>query len=86
MQFVVGFDIEDAVVGVFAHHAIELLPLALPLQVLRVGLLARLDLIGLGRGHVVRQVDVHPYQIKHEGSSDRVWGRGWVDIQPCLRR
>jgi len=45
--------------------AMQLLPFPLPLQFLRVFLLARLDFIGLRGGHVVRQVYVHSYEIKH---------------------
>ena len=50
MQFVMRLYIENAVVRILADHAMQLLPLALPLQVLRIGLLARLDFFGLSAG------------------------------------
>ena len=65
MQFVIRFDVEDAVVRVLTDHAMQLLPFALPLKLLRIGLFAGLDFIGLGGGHIVGQVYVHSYEIKH---------------------
>src|SRR5690606_25963043 len=45
VQLLVAVHVEDAVVGVLAHHAPDVAPLAAALQLLRIGLLAGLDVI-----------------------------------------
>ncbi|QIE29892.1 hypothetical protein SBC1_76500 (plasmid) [Caballeronia sp. SBC1] len=72
MQFVVRVDIEDAVVRILTDHAMQLLPLALLLKLLRVRFLASLYFIGSGSGHVVGQMYVHSYEIKHRSLNQKV--------------
>src|ERR1700722_19597659 len=65
MQFVVRVDVENAVVRILSDHAMQLLPLTLPLKLLGVCFFASLDFIGPSRWYVVWQVYVHSYEIKH---------------------
>src|SRR3546814_6796178 len=65
VQFLVAVDVEDAVVGVLADHAPDVAPLAAALQLLRVRLLARLDVIGDVGRQVGGDLDVHSYLEKH---------------------
>src|SRR3546814_2620516 len=57
--------VEDAVVGVLADDAPDVAPLAAALQLLRVRLLARLDVVGDVDRQVGGDLDVHSYLEKH---------------------
>ena len=59
VQFVIALDVEDADVGVFAHHAPDMAPLAFALQLLRVFLLVLLDLRNQGGVQRVGDLDNH---------------------------
>src|SRR5690606_1069075 len=65
VQLLVAVHVENAVVGVLAGHAPDVAPLAAALQLLRVRLLARLDVGGDVFGQVGRDLDVHPDLEKH---------------------
>lgn len=65
MQRIVIFDVEDAVVGVCADDAPEMTPPFFALQLLRIGLLFRLDSRGFFRRDRAWNVDNHVHQIKH---------------------
>jgi hypothetical protein len=71
MQLVMRVNVEDTIVRILADDAMQLLPLSLPLKLLRVFLFASFDLIGLGSRHVVRQIHSHLDKVKHSLSPER---------------